>query len=130
MAGVARQRMIPAFAGEAFGKWLRRGVSPGGGGGPAPSRGVEDPPPHQPSQVMLWPDTFNNYFHPHTAQAAVDVLEAAGFHRDKTPPTPIFRGAPLELCNLGQSNKHPLENLGLPAPQDQSGGSTLGARGG
>src|SRR5262249_18253705 len=28
----------------------------------------------------LWPDTFNNYFLPDTAKAAVEVLEAAGFH--------------------------------------------------
>jgi len=27
---------------------------------------------------MLWPDTFNNHFHPDTAVAAVEVLEAAG----------------------------------------------------
>jgi Fe-S oxidoreductase len=30
--------------------------------------------------VLLWPDTFNNYFHPETARAAVEVLEAARFH--------------------------------------------------
>src|SRR5206468_2049346 len=30
--------------------------------------------------VLLWPDTFNNHFHPETARAAVEVLEAAGFH--------------------------------------------------
>jgi Fe-S oxidoreductase len=29
--------------------------------------------------VLLWADTFNNYFHPATAIAAVEVLEAAGF---------------------------------------------------
>lgn len=29
--------------------------------------------------MILWPDTFNNYFHPGTAQAAVEVLEAAGW---------------------------------------------------
>jgi Fe-S oxidoreductase len=28
--------------------------------------------------VLLWPDTFNNYFLPQTAQAAVEVLENAG----------------------------------------------------
>jgi len=28
--------------------------------------------------VILWLDTFNNYCHPHVAQAAVEVLEAAG----------------------------------------------------
>jgi Fe-S oxidoreductase len=29
--------------------------------------------------VILWVDTFNNYFHPHVSQAALDVLQAAGF---------------------------------------------------
>ena len=29
--------------------------------------------------MLLWPDTFNNHFHPQTAKAAVEVLEDAGF---------------------------------------------------
>ncbi len=29
--------------------------------------------------MLLWPDTFNNHFHPETAIAAVETLEAAGF---------------------------------------------------
>jgi Fe-S oxidoreductase len=29
---------------------------------------------------VLWADTFNDYFHPPVAMAAVEVLEAAGFH--------------------------------------------------
>jgi Fe-S oxidoreductase len=32
-----------------------------------------------PATVLLWADTFNNYFMPSTAKAAVEVLEAAGF---------------------------------------------------
>ena len=37
--------------------------------------------------VVLWPDTFNNHFHPTMAQAAVEVLEAAGCagHRPRGP---------------------------------------------
>jgi Fe-S oxidoreductase len=30
-------------------------------------------------EVILWVDTFNNHFHPETAQAALDVLTHAGF---------------------------------------------------
>jgi len=30
--------------------------------------------------VLLWPDTFNNYFLPDTAKAAVEVLESAGYN--------------------------------------------------
>jgi FAD/FMN-containing dehydrogenase/Fe-S oxidoreductase len=62
-AGIAPQRQIPAFAAQTFKDWFgRRG--PRNEGRP---------------QVLLWPDTFNNHFHPATAQAAVEVLEAAGY---------------------------------------------------
>src|SRR5205823_14214794 len=30
-------------------------------------------------RVILWADTFNNYFHPETAKAAVEVLERVGY---------------------------------------------------
>jgi Fe-S oxidoreductase len=30
--------------------------------------------------VVLWPDTFNNHFHPDTAMAAAGVLQALGYH--------------------------------------------------
>jgi Fe-S oxidoreductase len=44
--------------------------------------------------VILWADTFNNYFHPRTAQAAVEVLEAAGF-RVAVPKMNLCCGRPL-----------------------------------
>jgi Fe-S oxidoreductase len=44
--------------------------------------------------VILWADTFNNYFNPHTAQAAVEVLEAAGF-RVEVPTANLCCGRPL-----------------------------------
>ncbi len=62
-AGVPRQRQIPAFAVQTFKAWFRkRGPRPGSG-----------------PKVLLWADTFNNYFMPETAQATVDVLEHAGY---------------------------------------------------
>jgi Fe-S oxidoreductase len=42
----------------------------------------------------LWPDTFNNYFLPHTAKAAVRVLEAAGFGV-RLPRESLCCGRPL-----------------------------------
>ncbi len=66
VAGIPRQRSIPAFAPETFKTWFHRRRNT--------IRNAEGPP------VLLWPDTFNNYFHPGTAKAAVEVLEAAGFH--------------------------------------------------
>jgi FAD/FMN-containing dehydrogenase/Fe-S oxidoreductase len=61
--GMAPQRQIPSFAPETFTSWFRR-RGPRNQGAP---------------RLLLWPDTFNNYFHPETAVAAVEVLEAAGY---------------------------------------------------
>jgi len=63
VAGIPLQRSIPAFAAQTFRAWFQRRPVRNGGGPP----------------VLLWPDTFNNYFSPDTAKAAVEVLEAAGF---------------------------------------------------
>ena len=54
---------MPMFAPATFKAWFRR-REPKQTGGP---------------RVLLWPDTFNNHFHPQTAIAAVEVLETAGF---------------------------------------------------
>ncbi|MCB8988760.1 MAG: (Fe-S)-binding protein [Ardenticatenaceae bacterium] len=43
---------------------------------------------------MLWPDTFNNFFHPETAKAAVEVLEDAGF-QVVIPEKSLCCGRPL-----------------------------------
>ena len=64
LTGIPRQRDIPAFAPRTFKSWFSR-HRPRNPDGPA---------------VVLWPDTFNNYFRPHTAKAAVEVLETAGFN--------------------------------------------------
>ncbi|MGH7907316.1 MAG: FAD-linked oxidase C-terminal domain-containing protein, partial [Candidatus Binataceae bacterium] len=63
LAGLAQERDLPEFAPESFTSWIGRRQSR-----KANSR-----------QVILWPDTFNNYFMPDTAKAAVEVLEAAGY---------------------------------------------------
>jgi FAD/FMN-containing dehydrogenase/Fe-S oxidoreductase len=44
--------------------------------------------------VILWVDTFNNYFHPQTLQAAYDVLTHAGF-RVAIPRDHLCCGRPL-----------------------------------
>jgi Fe-S oxidoreductase len=45
-------------------------------------------------EVFLWVDTFNNYFHPETCRAALDVLEDAGF-QVKTSQQRLCCGRPL-----------------------------------
>jgi FAD/FMN-containing dehydrogenase/Fe-S oxidoreductase len=78
LAGVAPQRRMPAFAPETFKAWFRR-------------RG-----PHNDGKppVILWPDTFNNHFHPEVARAAVEVLEAADF-QVLVPEKSLCCGRPL-----------------------------------
>jgi len=77
-AGMPQQRTIPAFAPETFKSWFRK-------------RGTKN---HGAQKVILWADTFNNYFKPETAQAAVEVLEAAGF-QVKVPQMHLCCGRPL-----------------------------------
>lgn len=80
IAGVHPGRSIPLFSRETFKQWFRRreGHGPRANGSP----------------VLLWPDTFNNSFHPQTAQAAVAVLEAAGFQVE-VPQQHLCCGRPL-----------------------------------
>jgi len=73
-----QQRRIPAFVSQTFRAWFAQ----------RQPRNRDTPP------VLLWPDTFNNYFHPVAAQAAVDVLEAAGF-RILLPKVDLCCGRPL-----------------------------------
>jgi Fe-S oxidoreductase len=78
MAGIAPRRAMPPFARESFRHWFRR---------------------HEPRHsgrlpVLLWPDTFNNYFRPEVARAATRVLEDAGF-RVVIPHRPLCCGRPL-----------------------------------
>ena len=80
LAGISSMRKIPAFAAESFRSWFKRHRQR--------SRNPEAPP------VVLWPDTFNNYFHPKTAIAAVEVLEAAGY-RVTIPAGNVCCGRPL-----------------------------------
>src|SRR5690606_24002651 len=61
--GIAPPRRIPVFADESFRSWFERR-----------SPINEDRPP-----VMLWVDSFNNYFYPPVLQAATEILEAAGY---------------------------------------------------
>jgi Fe-S oxidoreductase len=74
--------------------------TPGQASDPLPSplplgeAGERSEPGEGRSRVMLWPDTFNNYFYPDTAKAAVEVLEAAGFEV-VLPPKALCCGRPL-----------------------------------
>jgi FAD/FMN-containing dehydrogenase/Fe-S oxidoreductase len=68
-AGGLENREVPLFAGETLQDWYARR-------GP---RGTVPPGTGRRGTVLLWPDTFTNNFHPSVGQAAIDVLESAGW---------------------------------------------------
>ena len=70
---------------------------------------------------MLWPDTFNNYFLPETAKAAVEVLEAAGF-RVAIPDSILCCGRPLyDFGMLDRAKRLLLKILDTLAPEIEAG---------
>jgi FAD/FMN-containing dehydrogenase/Fe-S oxidoreductase len=62
--GVAQDRQVPRFASATLRDWFF-GRDERNAGGP---------------KVLLWPDTFNNYFHAEVGVAAVEALERCGYH--------------------------------------------------
>ncbi|GAA4131435.1 FAD-binding and (Fe-S)-binding domain-containing protein [Actinomadura keratinilytica] len=83
--GIAPERRPPLFAREPFVDWWRARGPRGG----AAEHG----------EVVVWPDTFTNSFHPEIGRAAVEVLEAAGF-RVKVPDRAVCCG--LTWISTGQ----------------------------
>ena len=53
-------------------------------------------------RVLLWPDSFNNYFRLETAIAAISALEALGYSVD-IPKGAVCCGRPL--CDWGRLDK-------------------------
>ena len=110
LTGIPRQRSIPAFAPQTFKSWFRR---------------------HRPLHpdgpiVVLWPDTFNNYFLPNTARAAVDVLENAGF-RVELPQGNLCCGRPLyDFGMLDRAEDLLLQILDALAPEIEAGVPIVG----
>ncbi len=76
--------------------------------------------------VLLWPDTFNNYFHPATARAAVEVLEAAGY-RVLIPQANLCCGRPLyDFGMLDRAQSLLLNILDELAPEIEAGIPVIG----
>ena len=63
--GIAPERQVPSFAPVTFQRWAQeRGGSRNG---------------RRRGRVLVWPDTFTNYFEPQVGAATVEALEAAGY---------------------------------------------------
>jgi Fe-S oxidoreductase len=102
--GIASERTLPRFAGRAF----TRDFTPTGTG----------------MRVILWPDTFNNYYHPEIAQAAVHVLAAAGCEVH-LPSRPLCCGRPLYEFGLLDSARSYLRKILATLREDIRAGTPI-----
>ena len=111
-SGMPLQRRIPAFAPFTFTDWFER----------RPRRGRRDAA----RRVILWPDTFNNHFHPTTAIAAVRALERAGFDV-AIPSRPLCCGRPLYDYGMLDTARRWLDSsLRALAPEIEDGVPVVG----
>lgn len=105
LAGISLRRRLPPFASRTFKDWFN-------------ARPTKNP---DGKLVTLWPDTFHNYFEPHTAQAAVEVLEDAGF-RVQVPAEPLCCGRPLyDYGRLDQAKRQLRDILRVLGPSVETG---------
>ena len=75
---------------------------------------------------MLWPDSFTNYFHPHVGQAAVEVLESAGW-RVSLPDGPVCCGLTwISTGQLATGKKILARTVRTLAPHVRNGGFVVG----
>jgi FAD/FMN-containing dehydrogenase/Fe-S oxidoreductase len=85
LGGIAPERDLPKLAGTPFTRWWA-------------TRPVKPAPPDA-RRLLLWPDTFSNFFDPAVTQAAVASLEHLGY-RVEVPAAPVCCG--LTWVSTGQ----------------------------
>ena len=102
---LAPQRAMPQLAPSTFQNWARKRKFPACGGViSGTDKGIVTP------EVILWADTFNNYFHPETSRAALEVLQGAGF-RVTVPQVHLCCGRPLYDFGMLDKAKQYLERI-------------------
>ena len=98
IAGVAPERQLPRLASESYQRLrgaTNKAQMPGAPGlSAAADETWEIAKVNAPQPVLLWPDTWNNYYHPYTLSAAESVLSQAGF-QVQLPQGHICCGRPL-----------------------------------
>jgi Fe-S oxidoreductase len=94
IAGMPQERAVPLFAPRTFRRWFTL----------RPRPQAEGP------RILLWPDTFNDHFHPEVAQAAVEVLETAGY-QVTIPQSSVCCGRPLYDYGMLDAAKRRLTHL-------------------
>lgn len=111
IGGIAPQRQLPLYSRRTFLETFssRDHANPHG------------------SVVLLWPDTFNNFFHPEILEATAQVLESAGFHV-QIPRRILCCGRPLyDFGMLPTAKKLLRQILDELRPEIRSGVPIVGA---
>ena len=103
---LATERKLPQLSSPSFQQWVRTG----GRSGTKRAQKMEPIGDSTGQQAILWVDTFSNYFRPQTAKAALEVLEAAGFHV-KIPRPGLCCGRPLYDFGMLDSAKKYLQRI-------------------
>jgi FAD/FMN-containing dehydrogenase/Fe-S oxidoreductase len=103
--GIAPQRTLPRFAARNFRAQFNRNPTP----------------PTNAQPALLWPDTWNNYFHPQTLTSATKLLTATGCSV-QIPKLHICCGRPLyDFGFLDAARSYLLRILNELAPQIDAG---------
>ncbi|MGA9345432.1 MAG: FAD-binding and (Fe-S)-binding domain-containing protein, partial [Nocardioidaceae bacterium] len=104
-------REVPLFATETLQQWHQRRQPRGSG-----ERGT----------VLLWPDTFTNQLTPHVGQAAVELMEDAGW-RVELPTEPVCCGLTwISTGQLATAKKVLRRTVDTIAPHVRDGGLVVG----
>lgn len=127
VAGLAQERELPVFADRTLRDWFHREHRAAAG---AAAGITNDAPPRAdteaPTRVILWPDTFNNFFNPGVGQAAVEVLERLGY-QVVLPETMLCCGRPLyDFGFLGRAKRLMRRVLDELAPEIRAGTPVIG----
>jgi FAD/FMN-containing dehydrogenase/Fe-S oxidoreductase len=94
LLGFHRERSLPVFAQETFRAWFARHSGPN-----------DTATSEVKGEVVLFPDTFTNFFEPAVAIAATEVLERAGFRvvipgRDLCCGRPMYEAGMLDAARV------------------------------
>ena len=104
--GLASQRQLPRLAPVTFWQWAqvhRNSIF-------RDEDRLNPAPLLKERQVVLWVDTFNNYFHPETCRAALEVLEEAEF-TVTCSRRPLCCGRPLYDFGMLERAKNSLSQI-------------------
>jgi FAD/FMN-containing dehydrogenase/Fe-S oxidoreductase len=115
IVGVAKERKLPELASKTYRQSRPRTDETAN----VPRSSAEPKPARE--KVVLWADTWNNYYHPQTLRAAERVLSQAGFRVQTTSKHICCGRALYDFGLLGPAKSYLTKVLEFVAPQIEAG---------